>query len=109
MCLLSVIVVGAPEAAQEDETPGQATETKGAAHEEHGQEGDHHGHEYHPNEIGFFAGVTDEKGHDAEFSIGFEYERRLSQRRGIGGLFEYTDGLRNSIVGVPVYWHPGGG
>lgn len=26
----------------------------------------------------------------------------------MGGLFEYTDGLRNTIFAVPFYWHPGG-
>jgi hypothetical protein len=104
-------LIAIPAAAQEHEAAEQSTEemAEDAAHEERGEEGEHHEHADHPNEIGFFAGVTDEKGHDAEFSIGFEYERRLSQRWGIGGLSEYTDGLRNSILGVPVYWHPGGG
>jgi hypothetical protein len=106
-----MVLFGLSAAAQERETSEHAAEPQGEgeAHEEHGEEGEHHGHAYHPNEVGFFTGVTNEKGHDAEFSIGFEYERRLSQRWGIGGLFEYTDGLRNRIFAVPVYWHPGGG
>jgi hypothetical protein len=97
--------------AQEHETSEHAAERQGEgeAHEEHGEEGEHHGHEYHRNVIGFFVGATDEEGHDPELTLGFEYERRLSQQWGVGAFLEYADGLRNSVFAVPVYWHPGGG
>lgn len=109
--LLSMVLIVNPVVAQEHEAAEPATETEaeGVSHGEHGEEGEHHGHEYHPNEIALFAGITDEEHHDSEFSLGIEYERRLSQHWGVGGLLEYTDELRNSILAVPVYWHPGGG
>ena len=60
--LLSAVLVGLPAAAQEHEADEHGTETEAGAttHKEHGEEGDHHGHSYHPNEIGFFAGITDD-------------------------------------------------
>lgn len=74
ICLLSVVLVGLPATAQEHQGAEQATENEaeGASHEEHGEEDAHHGHAYHPNEIAFFAGITDEEGHDSEFSLGLE-------------------------------------
>lgn len=108
--LLCFVFSALPVTAQEHEADEHATETEAAsaAHEAHSEEGEHHGHEYHRNVIGLFFGATDEEGHDPELTLGFEYERRLSQRWGIGGILEYSDGLRNSIFVVPVYWHPRG-
>ena len=83
---------------------GEAAEHEGAA--EHAESGGHH----HKHEFALFLGVTDEKGHDSQFSTGVEYEYRFSHRWGIGGLIDYARGdLRNRIIGVPVYFHPGAG
>ena len=70
--LLSTTLIG-PVAAQEHgtaETGEHAieAEAEGGAHE-HGEERAHHGH--HPNEIAFFVGATDEKGHDLELTFGW--------------------------------------
>jgi hypothetical protein len=112
ICVCSLALFVGPVFAQEhghetaDEHGTRTAEDHGT-HEE-GEEAAHHGHSFHPNEIAFFAGFTDEKHHDTEFSIGLEYEHRLSQEWGVGGLFEYTNGLRNYILAVPFYFHPGG-
>jgi len=87
---------------------GHAEDGEAAEHEEvaeHAESGGHH----HKHEFALFLGVTDEKGHDSQFSTGVEYEYRFSHRWGIGGLIDYARGdLRNRIIGVPVYFHPGG-
>jgi hypothetical protein len=107
--LLSVFLLAVPAMAQEHpaaETGEHGTEAE--AHE-HGEGAEHHGYGYHPNHIALFFGVTDEEGHDLEFTLGFDYERRLSQRWGVGVMIDHAGGgLRNSVLGVPVFWHPGG-
>ena len=58
------------------------------------------------NELGLFLGETRRDG-EGGFSVGLDYERRLSRRIGIGGVLEHTGGdLRDGIAGVPVCWHP---
>ena len=61
--------------------------------------------EYRKNDLGVFTGETagnDESG----FSIGGDYERRLSFRFGIGADGEWTGGtVREAVFLVPVYLH----
>ena len=58
------------------------------------------------HELGLFLGVTDQKS-DTGFSVGLDYEYRLSRMFGIGGLLEYTGSdFRDGIVAVPFYVHP---
>ena len=87
---------------------GHAEDEETAEHEGAAEHDESGGHD-HKHEFALFLGVTDEKGHDSQFSTGVEYEYRFSHRWGIGGLIDYARGdLRNRIIGVPVYFHPGG-
>lgn len=58
------------------------------------------------NELGVFLGVTvteDESG----FSVGLDYEYRISRLFGIGAVLEYTGmDFREWLVGIPFYLHP---
>lgn len=110
VCLVVVVVTGTA-VAQEH---GDGTSAEPAGHpsdaEEHGESAGHHEHAFHPNDVGVFIGATDEKGHDLQFTYGLDYERRFSQHWGVGALVDYAGGdLRNTVLAVPVYWHPGGG
>lgn len=68
------------------------------------------GHHERKNEIALFLGLTDEAGHQTEFTYGLEYERRLTEAFGIGGLVDYVGGdLRNTVVALVFFWRPGGG
>ncbi len=107
--ILLLVLLAAPTFAQ-DEEPAEHTEdavetaTEAA---EHGEKGTHDENAYEPNEISGFVGLTDEKGHDPEFTLGLDYERRLSLHWGVGGLIDYAGGdLRNTLFAVPVFWHP---
>jgi len=96
---LALVLLAAPALAAAQEHEAEPSGDDGA---------ETHGHEYHPNEIAVFFGETDEPGHDPQFTLGVEYERRLSQRWGVGALVDYAGGgLRNTVVAVPVFWHPG--
>jgi hypothetical protein len=59
----------------------------------------------HLNELALFVGVTHEEGEN-EPSIGLEYERRLSERFGVGAIIEYTGGDSDSTVyAAPLFVH----
>mgnify|MGYP001547271281 FL=1 len=91
----------AADTAQQQE-PGE--EAVADEHEEHGEHGGRHEHK---NEIALFLGATDEHGHDTEFTYGLEYARRISSSFAVGGLVDYAGGgLRNLVLGVPVFWWP---
>ncbi len=88
------------EGAQHGEAPEHAEEA----------EQEHRGRPHHRNEIALFLGATDESGHDTELTLGLEYARTVAERWAIGGLIDYAGGeLRNLVVGVPIFWHPGRG
>jgi len=58
------------------------------------------------NEVGLFLGNTHHSGEDG-FSIGIDYEHRINDLFGVGGLIEYADGKFDAwVVGVPLYVHP---
>jgi len=81
-----------------------AMPTVGTAAEDGESEGDEHA-----NELALFLGATDEKGEDPAFSVGLEYGRLIAPKFAIGGLLEYAAGdLREWVVGVPVFFYPGG-
>jgi len=65
---------------------------------------------YHRNNIGFFFGNTYEDSHHGSengFTVGFNYERRLSKLLGIGGFYEYAGGdFDKWSIGVPLFIHP---
>ena len=112
--LLCLIVVPGPAAAQHEE-PEEHTASEepaaGGEHEEHGEEGEHGGHEFHRNHVVLFLGFTEGEEHHGEkgnpdFTIGFDYERRLSKRFGFGGMVDWVvEGNREWLVGVPAFIH----
>jgi hypothetical protein len=60
------------------------------------------------NVIALFAGVTFKGHREDEPALGIEYERRLSESFGIGGILEYTDGEHDFwVYAVPVAYHNG--
>jgi len=64
-------------------------------------------HEYHPNLLGLFIGVTDE-GREEALTIGVEYERRINKSFGIGVFAEHLFGDANFwVYGVPFAYHNG--
>jgi hypothetical protein len=104
--LLGAAAVPAPTMAQHVEgEEHEATET----HEEHG------GHELHQNHVALFLGSTEGEEHhgekgDRDFTIGIDYERRLSKLFGIGAMVDWVaEGNREYLIGVPVFLHVGNG
>lgn len=61
-----------------------------------------------PNRIGLFLGATTKDSHTG-FTIGLEYERRLSELIGVGAVAEATPNGREFVGAVPVFFHPVGG
>jgi len=58
------------------------------------------------NEIGLFLGGTHHCDNDG-FTIGIDYEHRINEVFGVGGLIEYVDGQFDAwVVGAPLYVHP---
>lgn len=60
------------------------------------------------NSLGLFTGITldDDK---ASFTLGLDYERRLSRQLGVGVLFDRAfDGERIFLVAPALFWHPVG-
>jgi hypothetical protein len=57
------------------------------------------------NGIEFFLGGTHSEDDDTEFSVGIAYERRLSEKIGLGGLAEHTKS-REWVLAIPFYFHP---
>jgi len=57
------------------------------------------------NDLGLFLGGTHTSDEDG-FSVGIDYERRLSHLFGIGGVIEYTAGdVREGVSVLPFVWH----
>jgi hypothetical protein len=63
---------------------------------------------FHRNAVAIFGGITDEDRRERASTIGFEYERRLSERFGVGALVEHAFGdLDFTIYAVPFAYHSG--
>ncbi len=74
----------------------------------HGGEASAHHGRAHRNEVAVFLGETSESGHDAEFTWGLDYKRRISDQWAAGVIFDYAGGeLRNSIVAPSISFWPG--
>lgn len=96
--------------AQQTEHGEHADTAVAEENSDHSKASDHskHDREWIQNEISLFLGATNEPGHSTEFTWGLEYVREISHHWGIGVLFDYAGGLRNAVIGVPVYYLPGG-
>ena len=73
--------------------------------------GEHHpGRHHYTNIAEVFLGGTYEDGeHGSEsgLTIGFAYERRISELLGVGGFYEYAAGdFDKWSIGVPLFVHP---
>jgi hypothetical protein len=69
----------------------------------HVQAADWGGEQHHLS--GFLGGSKD--GSKSGFTVGAEYEYRMSEMYGIGGLFEYAGGdFEETLLGVPLFIHP---
>ena len=79
-----------------------------ACAEETAHDGDSHGHAAHKNVLALFVGAATDGRRDKGPALGLEYERRLSDRFGIGVVVERTFGDLDSMVyAVPFAYHSG--
>jgi len=75
--------------------PGLADESESSAHAQESK-----------NEIAAFLGLTHNGRRDNAGAIGVEYERRLSERIGIGALVEFTAGDSDFwVYAIPITFH----
>lgn len=59
------------------------------------------------NSLGLFIGTTIEDGEEGSFTLGLDYERRLSKPFGVGVLLDKPfGGSRSFIVAGGFFWHP---
>ncbi len=81
--------------------PGMAAAEN--AHDEHGE-----AHDFHPNVLGLFGGITSKTRRDGALTFGIEYERRFNQSFGLGVVAERASGdLDFWVFAVPIAFHTG--
>ena len=92
---LALVVIGAPPAI--------------AQTAEHESASDHDAvHDFHPNLLAVFVGVTHEGQRHNGLALGIEYERRLNESFGVGIVAEHTFGdLDFWVYAVPFAYHTG--
>ena len=80
-----------------------------AEESEHESESGHEAaHDFHPNFLGMFVGVTSESRREKGIALGIEYERRLNKSFGVGLVAEHTVGdLDFWVYAVPFAYHTG--
>ena len=65
-------------------------------------------HDFHPNLLALFVGVTHEGRNENGLTLGIEYERRLNEFFGVGVLVEHSFGdLDFWVYAVPFAYHTG--
>ena len=57
-------------------------------------------HDFHPNFLGVFVGITSEERREKGVALGIEYERRLNESFGVGLVAEHTFGDLNFWVKI---------
>jgi hypothetical protein len=74
-----------------------------------GEEAEHDAaHDYHRNTIAGFIGITGEDRRERAFTLGLEYERRISKTFGVVLSLERAMGdLDFTVLTVPFAWHRG--
>ena len=76
---------------------------------------DHGGGHDHKNHVALFFGSTQAEEHhgereDPSFTIGMDYERRLTKRFGVGVMADLVvEGNREFLFGIPLFLHAGKG
>jgi len=94
--------ISAAETRQHDEQTG----------EEHGIADEHSSGEHHKNHLALFVGATEAEElegnkEDPQFTLGLDYERRLSRMFGLGGMFDWViEGKRELLIGPIGFVHP---
>ena len=64
-------------------------------------------YETHPHHVAVFIGGSDTEVDGSGFTIGLDYEYRLSKLFGVGAMVEYADIDHSAwIIGVPFVLHP---
>lgn len=113
LALALMVVVGAPATLDAQETHAEPAGEAHQAAEEHGEEhGQEHGEHFHANHLALFIGSTEAEEHhgekgDRDFTLGVDYERRLSSLFGIGGMFDWVvEGRREWLLGPIGFLHP---
>jgi hypothetical protein len=93
-------------------TAGES-ESDTAASGDHEAAKEHGESDHHMNHVAFFAGFTEAEEHHGDqgapdFTIGIDYERRLSKVFGIGVLADWViENNREYMVGIPIFLHAG--
>lgn len=106
--------------AQEHEPQEAATEQHEVSGEQH-ESAEGHGEEHlHKHHFAVFVGSTEPESHhgdghgesegggsdDRDFTLGFDYERRLSKLWGFGGMFDWVvEGRREYLIGPIGFLH----
>lgn len=109
LALALVGVVGAPATLDAQETHGEPADEAHEAADEHAEE---HGEHLHANHIAVFVGATEPEEHhgekeDPDFTLGVDYERRLSRLWGVGGMIDWVvEGRREWLIGPIGFVHP---
>jgi hypothetical protein len=100
-------------AAQHAEQVEEATQDHSEATVGHEASEGHDEERHHKNHVAFFVGSTEAEEHhgvkeDRDFTMGLDYERRLTRIVGVGGVVDWVvEGNREYLIGVPVYLHVG--
>jgi hypothetical protein len=106
---LSLIAVAAAPGlvAAQESGRHEASSVNHEAAKEHGE------NDHHKNHVAFVVGFIEAEEHHGEkgasdFTIGIDYERRLSKVFGIGVLADWViEGNREYMVGIPLFLHAG--
>jgi hypothetical protein len=113
LVLVMVVIAGSSATLDAQETHGEPAGEDHDATEEHGeQHGEHHGEHFHKNHLAVFVGSTEAEEHhgekgDPDFTLGVDYERRLSPLFGVGGMFDWVvEGRREWLIGPIGFLHP---
>ena len=118
VALLFVMVafVGAPATLDAQETHGESeqerAEQTGESHEAIEEYGEEHGKHLHKHHLAVFVGSTEAEEHhgekgDPDFTLGVDYEHRLSSLFGVGGMFDWVvEGRREFLLGPIGFLHP---
>lgn len=64
-------------------------------------------HSFHRHHAALFIGNTQNDGSEHGLSVGMEYEYRINQWLGLGGLVEYAAGdFEHLLIAIPLFIHP---
>lgn len=64
-------------------------------------------HSFHRHHAALFIGNTQNDGSEHGLSVGMEYEYRINQWLGLGGVLEYAAGdFEHLLIAVPLFIHP---